>query len=171
MRTFSPKTQIPLDALFLRLRRNTHDNRQEQQGNDGHGPSNTQGNRMTGVRGNLRAVNHSKRSTLAEWTISVNDTKLHKNFTNTSRAFAAKIGVLALPALPLTVSVVAHSPGSARMDRSRQSSSQAPAAQFAAQIDRWLPGDEFEAVHEESQPPGLNPSEAFKAQRTAAHKP
>lgn len=90
MRTFSPKTQIPLDALFLRLRRNTHDNRQEQQGNDDHGPSNTQGNRMTGVRGNLRAVNHSKRSTLAEWTISVNDTKLHKNFTNTSRAFRRK---------------------------------------------------------------------------------
>lgn len=45
---------------------------------------------------------------------------------------SSKIGVLAIVALPLTVSVVAHSLGSARMG-SRQSSPQAPAAQSPPQ--------------------------------------
>jgi hypothetical protein len=58
------------------------------------------------------------------------------NNTKTSRAFATRIGVLVFLALPPTVSVVARSLGIARMDRSRQSSSQAPAAQLAGQIDR-----------------------------------
>ena len=44
-----------------------------------------------------------------------------------------KIGVFAILALPLTVSVVDHSLGSARMDRSRQSSPQTPAAQSPPQ--------------------------------------
>lgn len=70
--------------------------------------------------------------------------KLHEHFKSIHRKNLS-LGFLALP---LTVSVVAHSPGSARMDRSRQSSSQAPAAQFAGQIDRLGPGDEFEAVQE-----------------------
>jgi hypothetical protein len=46
---------------------------------------------------------------------------------------AAKIGVFAFLALPLTVSVVAHSLGSARIDGSRQSSPQTPAAQSPPQ--------------------------------------
>ena len=46
---------------------------------------------------------------------------------------SSKIGVFAILALPLTVSVVAHSLGSARMDGSRQSSPHAPAAQSPPQ--------------------------------------
>ena len=46
---------------------------------------------------------------------------------------ASKIGVFAVAALVLTVSVVAHSLGSAPMDRSRQSSPEAPAAQSSPQ--------------------------------------
>lgn len=44
-----------------------------------------------------------------------------------------KIEVFAILALPLAVSVVAHSLGSARTDRSRQNSPQAPAAQSPPQ--------------------------------------
>lgn len=46
---------------------------------------------------------------------------------------SSKISVFAILALPLTVSVVAHSLGSARTDRSRQSSPQPSAAQSPPQ--------------------------------------
>lgn len=46
---------------------------------------------------------------------------------------AARIGALAFLALPLTVSVVAHSLGSARVDRPPQSSPQAPPSQSPPQ--------------------------------------
>lgn len=45
----------------------------------------------------------------------------------------SKIGFFAILTLPLTVSVVAHSLGSARLDGSRQSTPQAPAAQSPPQ--------------------------------------
>ena len=55
---------------------------------------------------------------------------------------ASRIGVFAVMALPLTVSVVAHSLGNARMDRSVHRSPQAPAAQPPPQAPpsspRWV---------------------------------
>lgn len=59
----------------------------------------------------------------------------------------SKIGVFAILALPLTVSVVAQSLGSARTDRSRQSSPQTPTAQSPPQAPS-------ESAKPEAVPPG-----------------